>query len=193
MSRNKTITQCVILPSEYKLSPWAVSNSLEYMHFIHGVWYKIRSIRDHYLFSNIISLYLRKRMLLLWYSQCLHNMIMNHRQFTRPSRSHINHFRATRVHIRILDIFISVPVSVYNNAGPSTKTMRTASNNHAVCGFWLPQTHSCWILYHNWRGCVGHHNLSCHDVYNARIAETYLATANYVWPAAVDTLPLVKT
>ena len=32
-----------------------------------------------------------------------------------------------------------------------------------------------------------------HDVYNARMAETYLATANYVWPAAVDTLPLVKT
>ena len=34
---------------------------------------------------------------------------------------------------------------------------------------------------------------STHDVYNARMAETYLATANYVWPAAVDTLPLVKT
>ena len=35
-----------------------------------------------------------------------------------------------------------------------------------------------------------------YDVYNARMAETYLATANYVWPAAVDTcrhLPLVKT
>ena len=32
-----------------------------------------------------------------------------------------------------------------------------------------------------------------HDVYNARMAETYLATANYVWPAAVDTLALVKT
>ena len=32
-----------------------------------------------------------------------------------------------------------------------------------------------------------------HDVYNARMAETYLATGNYVWPAAVDTLPLVKT
>ena len=25
------------------------------------------------------------------------------------------------------------------------------------------------------------------------MTETYLATANYVWPAAVDTLPLVKT
>ena len=32
-----------------------------------------------------------------------------------------------------------------------------------------------------------------HDVYNVRMAETYLATANYVWPAAVDTVPLVKT
>ena len=36
-------------------------------------------------------------------------------------------------------------------------------------------------------------NCCLHDVYNARMAETYLATANYVWPAAVDTLPLVKT
>ena len=27
-----------------------------------------------------------------------------------------------------------------------------------------------------------------HDVYNARMAETYLATAIYVWPAVVDTL-----
>ena len=35
------------------------------------------------------------------------------------------------------------------------------------------------------------HNV--HDVYNARMAETYLATAIYVLPAAVDTLPLVKT
>ena len=34
---------------------------------------------------------------------------------------------------------------------------------------------------------------SHHDVYNARMAETYLAIAIYVWPAAVDTLPLVKT
>ena len=32
-----------------------------------------------------------------------------------------------------------------------------------------------------------------HDVYNTRMAETWLATAIYVWPAAVDTLPLVKT
>ena len=32
-----------------------------------------------------------------------------------------------------------------------------------------------------------------HDVYNARMTETYLAIANYVWPATVDTLPLVKT
>ena len=31
------------------------------------------------------------------------------------------------------------------------------------------------------------------DVYNARMVETYLATAIYVWPAVVDTLPLVKT
>ena len=31
-----------------------------------------------------------------------------------------------------------------------------------------------------------------HYVYNARMAETYLATAIYVWPAVVDTLPLVK-
>ena len=35
--------------------------------------------------------------------------------------------------------------------------------------------------------------ISYHDVYNARMAQTHLATANYVWPAAVDTLPLVKT
>ena len=35
--------------------------------------------------------------------------------------------------------------------------------------------------------------VNLHDVYNARMAETYLATANYVWLAAVDTLPLVKT
>ena len=34
---------------------------------------------------------------------------------------------------------------------------------------------------------------SDHDVYNVRMAETYLATANYAWPGAVDTLPLVKT
>ena len=27
-----------------------------------------------------------------------------------------------------------------------------------------------------------------HDVYNARMADTYLATAIYVWPAAVGTL-----
>ena len=32
-----------------------------------------------------------------------------------------------------------------------------------------------------------------HDVCNARMAEMYLATANYAWPAAVDTLPLVNT
>ena len=36
-------------------------------------------------------------------------------------------------------------------------------------------------------------NLIIHDVYNARMAETLLATANYVWPSAVDTLPVVKT
>ena len=32
-----------------------------------------------------------------------------------------------------------------------------------------------------------------HEVYNASMAETYLAAAIYVWPAAVDTLALVKT
>ena len=32
-----------------------------------------------------------------------------------------------------------------------------------------------------------------HDVFNVRIVETYVATAIYIWPAAVDTLPLVKT
>ena len=32
--------------------------------------------------------------------------------------------------------------------------------------------------------------INSHDVYSARMAETYLATANCVWPAAVDTLPL---
>ena len=32
-----------------------------------------------------------------------------------------------------------------------------------------------------------------HDVHNARMAETYLATAIYIWSTAVDTLPLVKT
>ena len=32
-----------------------------------------------------------------------------------------------------------------------------------------------------------------HDVYDTRMAETYLATDNYVWPAAEDTLTLVKT
>ena len=32
-----------------------------------------------------------------------------------------------------------------------------------------------------------------YGVYNTRMAEMYLATAIYVWPAAVDTLPLVKT
>ena len=32
-----------------------------------------------------------------------------------------------------------------------------------------------------------------HDVYNTRMAETQLATDKYVWPAAVDTLTLVKT
>ena len=32
-----------------------------------------------------------------------------------------------------------------------------------------------------------------HDVYNKRMAETFFATDNYVWPAAVDTLTLVKT
>ena len=32
-----------------------------------------------------------------------------------------------------------------------------------------------------------------HDVNNARMAETYLATTKYLWPAAVDTLTLVKT
>ena len=32
-----------------------------------------------------------------------------------------------------------------------------------------------------------------HDVYNARMAETLLATAIYVWSAAVNILPLVKT
>ena len=36
-------------------------------------------------------------------------------------------------------------------------------------------------------------SLHYHDVYNTRMAETSLATAIYVWPAAVDTLPLAKT
>ena len=32
-----------------------------------------------------------------------------------------------------------------------------------------------------------------HDVYNTRMAETKLATDNYVWPAAVETQTVVKT
>ena len=33
-------------------------------------------------------------------------------------------------------------------------------------------------------------SLHCHNVYNTRMAETSLATAIYVWPADVDTMPL---
>ena len=42
-------------------------------------------------------------------------------------------------------------------------------------------------------GSLATKSVLCHDVYNAHMAETYLATAKYVRPAAVDTLPLVKT
>ena len=39
----------------------------------------------------------------------------------------------------------------------------------------------------------GHNDNVYHDVYNTRMVETKLATDNYIWPAAVDTLTLVKT
>ena len=50
----------------------------------------------------------------------------------------------------------------------------------------------------NWASEFGQfsYKLYIHDVYNARMAETYLATANYVWPAAVapghDLIPLQR-
>ena len=56
--------------------------------------------------------------------------------------------------------------------------------------FWSINKHKTLI---SWMFCIWYSSTALHDVYYARMAETYLATANYVWPAAVDTLPLVKT
>ena len=54
-----------------------------------------------------------------------------------------------------------------------------------------PRRNSYASSFNGSRFSVGYH---CHhDVYNARMAETYLATVMYVWPAAVDTLLLAKT